>query len=210
MRASPIAALILALAPSGMAAAEPVVELAADEEASMALSAAPEHLRARAGVYRLGVRGFDLVRPSTNGFNCLVAREPSLGLGPLCFDKEGSETLLKAELMQGELMRQGRSETEIAALVAAAFAAGRLAAPRRPGVAYMLSNNFSSVDAASGKRRCIFPPHLMFYAPYMKNADIGAEPGHRGSVELPWILNEGKPNAYILVVGHGADAAACG
>ena len=46
----------------------------------------------------------------------------------------------------------------------------------------------------------VFAPHVMLYAPYMKNADIGALPEHRGSEAQPWILNEGKPWAYIIVV----------
>jgi hypothetical protein len=40
----------------------------------------------------------------------------------------------------------------------------------------------------------------MFYAPYMKDSDIGARPEHRGSESQPFILNEGKPYAYIIVV----------
>ena len=48
----------------------------------------------------------------------------------------------------------------------------------------------------------VFPPHVMVYAPYLKNPDIGALPEHRGSQSQPWILNEGKPYGYILVVPH--------
>ncbi len=42
----------------------------------------------------------------------------------------------------------------------------------------------------------------MFYAPYMTNADIGAT---GKDPNAPWILNEGSPHAYIIVVTrHGS------
>ena len=190
------------------AAAAPIVELGEREEFDLALSAAPDHLKERAGVYRLTDGGYELVRPSTNGFNCLVAREANSGIGPLCFDREGSETTLKALILQGRLMREGKSAEDIDRLVDAAYRRGELIAPRKPGISYMLSNHFRQVSPKTGKDECIFPPHVMLYAPYLKNSDIGAEDS-RGSTHLPWILNEGKPNAYILVVPHGTDVNSC-
>lgn len=189
-------------------AAENIVELAADEEVQMALSAAPEHLRAKAGVYRLGRAGYELIRPSENGFTCLVVREANSGTGPICYDREGSETTLNTVLFQGRLLRQGKSSEEIERLTDAEYAAGRLIAPRKPGIVYMLSNHFRQVSPKTGKSECIFPPHVMFYTPYMKNSDIGSD-GKFGSTDVPWILNEGKPTAYILVIDHHADIAAC-
>ncbi len=200
---------VIAAAAVSSANAEEVAELEPDAEVEMALSAAPEHLRAEAGVYRLGADGYELVRPSANGFTCLVEREPSLGLAPVCHDREGSETIVPATLAKARLQRQGKSPEEIRAFLDSAYAAGRLIAPRRPGIAYMLSDHFSQAHPETGNRQCIFPPHVMFYAPYMKNADIGAGPKHRGSVDQPWILNEGRPNAYILVVSRSADLEAC-
>ena len=202
---SALVALVFAQA----TAAGAVVQLIAQEEEQMALSAAPEHLRAGAGVYRLETAEFREVRPSSNGFNCLVAREPSLGLGPVCYDAEGSRTNMQADVMRGQLRAQGKSEADVEAAVKQAYAGGKLKAPSRPGIAYMLSTHFTEVNAKTGQRQCIFPPPVMFYAPYLKNADIGAEQKHFGSTHQPWVLSEGEPNAHILVVGHGVDAAAC-
>ena len=36
----------------------------------------------------------------------------------------------------------------------------------------------------------------MFYAPYLTNADLGAEP--MGSAPV-FVVNEGQPNAYVIV-----------
>jgi len=198
-------AIVIALA---AAAAPAIAELGEREEVDMALSAAPEHLRAEAGVYRLGRSGYELVRTSRNGFTCLVSREPNAGTGPQCYDAEGSETTLKRDLLAGKLLRQGKTHDEVEALVSAAYNKGELAAPRKAGVAYMLSKSFRQVSPKTGRTECIFPAHVMVYAPYLKNADIGSTK-HFGSVDVPWVLNEGRPDAYILVVPHNSDVAGC-
>ncbi|MDX2042994.1 MAG: hypothetical protein SF097_17380 [Acidobacteriota bacterium] len=68
----------------------------------------------------------------------------------------------------------------------------------------MLSTEFKEHNHQTSQLEQIYPPHVMFYAPYMKNADIGALPNHRGSQAQPWILNEGTPTAYIIVVPRPA------
>lgn len=197
-----ISLLALSLDPTTTA----VVELDPEAEVEMALSAAPEHLREQAGVWRLAEAGYVEVRPSGNGFNCLVSRDANRGLAPVCYDREGSETLLAADLARGELQRQGATEAEIEAEIGRRYAQGRLIAPRRGGVAYMLSTAFSQENPQTGRRECVFPPHLMFYVPYRSNADIGAAAGSRGSLTQPWVLNEGKPNAYVIVASHDGHA----
>lgn len=185
----------------------PVAELPAEEEVALAASAVPESLRAEAGLYRLGPAGYERVRPSRNGFNCLVGRDPDLGLAPICFDREGSATLLHAQLLRGVLLRRGLSEAAIGRVTAARYRDGRLRAPRHAGIAYMLSHGFSRYDAGQGRRVCIYPPHVMIYAPYRTNTNIGNEPADRGSLTRPWILHEGGPDAYIIVpMAHEPEA----
>lgn len=170
-----------------------------EREIEMALSAAPEHLRKDATVYALERGGFVKAKEGANGFSCLVTRNNE-ETSPICYDAEGSQTTLKADLRRAQLREQGKSEQEIESIISEEYRAKKLLAPRRPGVAYMLSNHFTRHDHKTGKTTVVFGPHVMFYAPYMKNADIGALPTHRGSESQPWILNEGKPNAYIIVV----------
>lgn len=192
----PLLALLAAFVLAAPSSSTSVVELPPDRETAMALSAAPAALRDGAGVYRLGAAGYERVRPSTNGFNCLVGRDPNQGLAPVCYDREGSDTVMAAQLLRGTLLRRGIDEAKIAADIKARFADGRLIAPRRAGVAYMLSHDFSEYDAKLGRRACVYPPHIMIYAPYRKNADIG---GVRGSMTTAWILHEGEADAFIIV-----------
>jgi hypothetical protein len=166
-----------------------------EREIAAALAAAPASLREGAGVYLLGAQGFVLDRPSRNGFHCLVARDLPTAFEPQCFDAEGSETLLVATLLEAELRMAGRSAAEVKRAVGEAWTEGRLRAPRRPGINYMLSReNRVPVDDAGTVRP--YGPHLMFYAPYLRNSDFGvAAPGK----DPIFLINEGLPGAYVIV-----------
>jgi len=85
-------------------------------------------------------------------------------------------------------------------ILAEEYKAGKLIAPRKPGVAYMLSPDFKKHDSRTGQSMQVFPPHVMFYAPYVKNADIGALPEHFNSDKNVFVLNEGRPDAYFIIV----------
>ncbi|MBV9883705.1 MAG: hypothetical protein JO276_11905 [Sphingomonadaceae bacterium] len=202
-----MAAFLFALA--GLLASPTPVELGPAEEVALAASAAPADLARGAGVYRLGAAGYELVRPSANGFYCLVGRDPEQGIAPACYDAEGAATVMQAQLLRGALLRRGLADAEIEQEIAARYRDGRLLAPRRAGVAYMLSHRFSRYDARRGRRTCVFPPHVMIYAPYRTNEEIGNGPGDRGSLTQPWILHEGAPDAYIIVAMAHGRAARC-
>lgn len=183
--------------------AEPLPALMARaEEMDLALSAAPEHLRANAAVYVLARGGYTREREGGNGFSCIVEREDDGTIAPICFDREGAETTLRAVLRRTQLREQGESAEAADRTIAEEYRARQLVAPRKPGVAYMLSSRFEGPSRETGAVEQVYPPHVMFYAPYYSNADIGALPAHRGSTTQPWILNEGQPDAYIIVVPH--------
>jgi hypothetical protein len=182
--------------------------LTRDAEVRAALAAGPAHFAAAAGVYVLTEKGFELERPSQNGFHCLVQRSHPGAFEPQCFDEEGSRTLLREVLLRGELQAQGGRPSEIAREVAAAYADGRLRAPSRPGINYMLSpENRVPIDD-EGSEIIPYRPHLMFYVPYLTNADLGSD----GAPGAPvFVIGEGTPGAYAIVpvplgdgAGHGA------
>ena len=173
--------------------------LTRDQEIELALSAAPIHLRAQATVYVLEEGKYVKVREGSNGFSCLVVRFGNM-VAPYAYDQEGSETLMLADFRRAELVRQGKTLQEAQSILAGEFKSGKLSAPRRAGVAYMLSPEFVRYDTKTGEKTPVFPPHVMFYAPYVSNADIGARPEHVGSPDHVYILNEGGPAAMFIVV----------
>lgn len=193
----PILSLSVSLAAPASGVEEPVRPelLPRDAEIRAALAAGPPHFAETAGVYVLTANGYELARPSQNGFHCLVGRELPGAFEPMCFDREGSATLLRQILLSAELQMQGKGLDEIEVAVAAAWASGELRAPSRPGINYMLSpENRVPID----EQGTIAPyrPHLMFYVPYLTNADLGSD----GSPGSPvFVIFEGQPGAYAIV-----------
>lgn len=164
------------------------------EEVTLALSAAPEPLRAGAGVFVLGPDGYRRARATTNGLTCLVDHDRSDTFEPICWDDEGAATIMPVAMDRAKWRAEGVSADEIDRRVHQRFADGTYRAPRRSGVAYMLSaHNF----VFNGERVIHFSPHVMMYAPYLTNRDIGST---GNDPAMPWILNEGSPHAYIIIV----------
>ena len=164
------------------------------EEITLALAALPDAMRAGAGVYVLGPQGYKLARASTSGITCLVSRSRPDTQEPICWDREGSETILPLALAKAEWQAAGASEAEVTTREQEGFATGKFRAPRRAGVSYMLS---AENWVFNGERVVRYHPHVMVYAPYVTNADIG---GASKDPYAPWILNPGSPHAYIIVV----------
>jgi len=172
-----------------------------EKEIALAVSAAPEHLRKGAGVYVLERNGFVKVRDSANGFTCIVNRDHPLNWKPVCFDAEGTATILPKILRVGELLRQGKPMSKIDAEIAEGFRTGKYISPRRPGVAYMLSGDIRNFNPRTGKVES-FPPHVMFYAPNLTNADLGTTPEALASdPSLPFVAYQG-PHGFIIVLAN--------
>lgn len=167
-----------------------------DREIALAIAAAPAHLRDGATVYVLERAGYVIARKGTNGFTCLVHRDHPMNQKPTCWDREGSETIVPAVLREGELLMQGKSVPEVRAEIKKGFDSGTFIAPRRPGVAYMLSSGNRNYNRQTGAVD-IFPPHVMFYAPNLTDADIGSKGDGEGG--LPFIAYEG-PHGYMITM----------
>jgi hypothetical protein len=164
-----------AQAPAGVGrprALGPLTALSAEEQTRLALSTAPPEVSGRASVYVLGARGYTQVRTGTNGFSCLVERDFLDTVEPVCYDAEGSATTLPARFYREELRAQGVPEDEVKRRIDAAYRDGRLIAPRKPGIVYMLAPEQWSWNPGA-QEAWNAPPHFMLYAPYATQADVG-------------------------------------
>jgi len=169
-------------------------------EIALALSACPPSVATKAAVYVLDREGYIKVRDGENGFTAIVQHAVPASQDPQCMDAEGTRTFLPRYLKVAGWRAQGKSPEEIKLLVADAFARGVFQAPAKPGIDYMLSaENFTT----NAKGEVVhFPPHVMFYAPYLTNADLGLGGafGPDGNPEGPaFVAGEGTPQALIIV-----------
>jgi hypothetical protein len=170
---------------------------ARDQEIALALEAAPPAVGARAGVYVHDKDGYIKARESQNGFVCLVDHRIPNAVEPQCMDAEGVKTFLPKYLLVASLRAKGKPEPEIRQAVKAGFTSGKLKAPKRPGIIYMLSpHNVVTIDEVKGVA-VPFPGHLMFYAPNMTSADVGSD----GTPASPvFVVDEKTPHALMIVL----------
>jgi len=164
-------------------------------QVALAESAGPP-VAADAAIYVLGPKGYTRVRDGRNGFTCLVSRQRPDTLEPECFDGEGTAAVVPVRLFVEEQRAAGTSEARIEELVEQGYKKGRFRAPRKPGLVYMLSDHNYVFDP---ERKAVihFPGHLMFYAPYATQKDVGSGPG------APYIVAPGTPHALMIVVPAG-------
>jgi hypothetical protein len=167
-----------------------------DERIKLAESAAPPEISGKATVYLLEPAGYVKVREGTNGFSCFVDRQNPLNLEPTCFDAEGSSSTLLTRLLVEELRAKGKTEDEINAAIQDGYKTGKFHAPQKPGIVYMMST-VGYLYIAQSNQLVRIPPHLMFYAPYVTDKDIGSPPP---SADMPRVLRPGQPDAYIIVI----------
>ena len=170
-----------------------VLMLPRDLEVRLAVNALPKELRDGATVLVLESNGYVKVRSGTNPFTCIVSRRGG-NLYPVCFDDEGTRTILPAFADDAVFRMKGSTEQEIEQKLAEGFAQGRYRPPSRPSIAYMLSPATYMMNAGKLART---PPHTMFYAPFLTNTDIGGLPGKTTFIDRP-----GPHGMFIVPAGQ--------
>jgi hypothetical protein len=167
-----------------------------DREIALALEAAPASVTAKAGVFVHDKTGYVKARESENGFVCVVDHRVPDAVEPQCLDAEGVKTFLPKFQLVASLRAKGTAEPAIRKAVKDAFKSGKLKAPARPGVIYMLStHNVVTIDEEKGLV-APFPGHLMFYAPNLTSHDLGSD----GTPTSPlFVVDEKTPHALMIV-----------
>jgi len=179
-------------------------------EIRFALSAAPPHLRDKATTYVLDpAKGYVLHHQGTNGVSCIVVRSDWQFteewfrddiFWAVCYDAEGSRTLLQDYLLTAELRAQGMDAKQVHEQITKRFGTAAYSNPARTGVSYMLAPLMRGFTKAA-QPMTMNMPHYMFYAPNLKDADIG---GNGFSRQYPFMLSmsPGRDHYIILLVGE--------
>ena len=201
MRKNLLAAIWLAASSAAFAQTEPPkpaydFSLPREERIKLAESAAPAEISGHATVYALEKTGYVKVRDGSNGFSCFVDRQTPLNQEPTCFDAEGSQTTLLTRIFTEEMRAKGKSEDEINAAIGDGYRTGKFRAPQKPGIVYMMSDA-GYLYLAEQNKLVRIPAHLMFYAPYATDKDLGSPPP---AANMPHLIRAGQPDAYIIVI----------
>jgi hypothetical protein len=167
-----------------------------EERIKLGGSAAPREISSKATLYVLDRTGYVKVRDGENGFSCFVDRQTPLNLEPTCLDAEGSATTLSTRIFAEQCRAKGEREEQISAEIEGGYKCGKFLAPRKSGIVYMMSDS-GVLYIAERDQLVHIPPHLMFYAPYATDKDIGSLPP---AANMPNLIRAGQPDAYIIVV----------
>ena len=171
------------------------------QQIALAMTAAPAEVSSRATVYVLGRGGYEKVRDGSNGFSCMVFRSfvnPSeTTVGPMCFDAEGSRTVMVAWMRGEELRSQGKSEDEIKTELDVEHKDGRLHHPTKIGILYMLSP-YNRIGPTKDHTTVHEPPHVMLYAPNMTNQDLGFDSAPQS--DFMGLTHAGTPDNLLVLV----------
>lgn len=166
-------------------------------ETRYALSAAPAALRANATVYLLDPRkGYYRTQSGTSGVTCVVQRTDFALTDfrndiyiPICFDAAGTKTYLQVIFDEAALRARGTTPAGLKSEVERRYKEKTYRAPTMAGVSYMEAPVFRTVGPPDLKVHTMSMPHVMFYAPSITNADLGAMPDlkNRSSLMQPFI-----------------------
>jgi hypothetical protein len=204
---------VVAISVVGMAtgqAAEPTIDqMPAKLETRFALSAAPPGLRDRATVYLLDPKkGYHLSQQGTSGVTCIVERT-SWDLAdfrddiyiPLCYDAEGTKTYLRHIMDAAALRAQGMRPAALKAEIEKRYTDKTYKVPEKAGLSYMVAPIMRTIGPPDLKVHTMSMPHLMFYAPYITNEDIGAVPdlSVHSTLLYPFIDKQGNAEHSYMI-----------
>jgi hypothetical protein len=199
----------IAVAPRSCATETTLDQMPTELEAQFALSAAPPSLREKATVHLLDPnKGYRLSRQGANGVTCIVERT-AWELAdfrndiyiPLCYDAVGTKTYLKVIMDTASLRAQGMSPAALKAEVEHRYQNKTYRVPEKPGLSYMIAPVMRTVGPPDMQVHTMLMPHLMFYAPFITNNDIGAVPdlSVHSSLLYPFIDKQGNAEQSYMI-----------
>jgi len=196
-RSVPPALLLLAFGSLPVAAQKGTGYVALPEarEIALARSAAPAAVSAEATIWVLRNGKFEVAVKGTNGNTCIVSRTWPTSVEPICYDPEGTRTILPIEIRLVESrIRTGDGDAALAAIMTD-IERGAIPLPKRPSMSYMLSSAQILVDD-DGTEVGPWKPHFMMYIPYMTSKEMGLF----GETSQVFVAHDGEPLAHVITV----------
>ena len=199
----------VAATPSSHANETTLERMPAQLETQFALSAVPPGLREHATVHLLDpAKGYYVSKQGTSSLNCVVQRTAwEYGdlrndiYWPVCYDAAGSKTHLKVIMDAAALRAQGMDADTLKAEISKRYRDRIYKAPQKSGLAYMIGPVMRAVAPPDLKVHTMAMPHLMFYAPFVSNEELGAKPDFNdfASLQNPFIDQHGIPEQSYAI-----------
>ncbi|MFI4920545.1 MAG: hypothetical protein ACHQAZ_02760 [Gammaproteobacteria bacterium] len=204
-----VTVLMAASATPSLATGTNIEQMPAKLETRYALSAVPQGLRDKASVYLLDPKvGYQLSRQGTSGVACIVERTQwELAdfrddiYFPVCYDAAGAATYLKVIMDAAALRAKGMGAAALKAEVERRYKDKTYGVPARAGLSYMVGPMMRTIGPPDLKVHTMAMPHLMFYAPNVTDAEIGAAPdlAEPSSLLYPFISRQGNGETSYMI-----------
>jgi len=214
-----VVAGLISLAATPNHAAETTLEkMPAALETQYALSAIPPRLRNKAAVYLLDPqKGYSLARAGTSGVACAVQRTQWEAANfrndiyyAICYDAAGVKTYFQVMLDAAALRAQGMGAAALKAEIEKRFRDKTYTPPAKAGLSYMIGPIMRTFGPPDMSVQTMAMPHLMFYAPYLTNEDIGAAPdlADFSTLAYPFVDRQGNAeHSYMIQIIGAAEKA---
>lgn len=199
----------MAVTPSSHANGTALERMPAELETRFALSALPPRLRDQATVHLLDpAKGYYVSKQGTSSLNCIVQRTAwEYGdfrndiYWPVCYDAAGTRTHLKVIMDTAALRARGMGADALKSEISKRYRERTYLAPEKSGLAYMVGPVMRAVAPPDLKVHTMSMPHLMFYAPFVSNEDLGAKPDFSdfASLQHPFIDQHGIPEQSYAI-----------
>lgn len=178
-------------------------------EIALARSAAPKSISDGAEILVLGRHGYETAVKGTNGFVCLVERswdaspdDPGFWnpkvRGPDCLNAAAARSFLPIVIAKTKLALAGRSSTQIADAIDAAFRQKKLPVLEPAALGYMLSRDGYLSDQVGR-----WHPHVMFFVQSAEAKAWGA--GFQGSPVLASVDAPERLTIIMIPVARWSD-----
>jgi hypothetical protein len=129
---------------------------------------------------------------------------------PLCYDAAGIGAHFKVILDAAKLRAQGMSAPALKSEVEKRYRDRTYRVPEKAGLSYMIAPLMRVNSPPDMKLHTMSMPHLMFYAPYITNQDLGAVPDLANPASLAWPFIDRQGNdeqSYMIQLVGAAEKA---
>lgn len=167
---------------------------APEAQVRAAVTAAPEELRAGAGVLGYDAEGaLVTLREPSNELLCLADDPSDDRFEVACYHRA-----LEPFMARGRALRaEGKSREEVMSMREQEARSGALPMPEGPAALYVRSGDLAALDPATGEAEGSRLRYVV-YVPYATPASTGLSPNPGPG--KPWLMDAGKPWAHIMLI----------
>jgi hypothetical protein len=145
-------------------------------EISHASEGAPEHIVEHASFMQFVDGEFHLIKTGSNGFTCLVVREPLGRYEPTCFNPPAMKSVFYTYQMHMKYLYMGYDCSQTYQKIVQAFEHEKLPLPEPASLVYMMSpNNQNYYPQSKVVKKCM--AHQMYFYPKLSDETFALASG---------------------------------